>query len=122
VVTLWVVNASPMILLAKVGLVDLLRHLGPALVIPEAAKQEIQRRGPADDPGVQALVQASWLLPVDPGPIPPAVSSLGLGDGESKPWHERRFAVQTSCSLVRRFLGRCRLQGQAVESMRAVCR
>jgi predicted nucleic acid-binding protein len=29
------------------------------------------------------LAQSTWLLSVDPGPIPPAVSALGLGDGES---------------------------------------
>jgi predicted nucleic acid-binding protein len=52
------------------------------VVIPEAAKQEIQRRGPAE-PAAQALAQATWLLTVDPGAIPPAVSILGLGDGES---------------------------------------
>jgi predicted nucleic acid-binding protein len=82
VVSLWVVNASPIILLAKVGLVDLLRQLGPAFVIPGPVVREIQRRGPADA-AVQALAQAAWLLSVDPGPIPPAVSAFGLGDGES---------------------------------------
>ena len=81
-VSLWVVNASPIILLAKVGLVELLQNLGAAVVIPEAAEREIQRRGPTDA-GVQALAQATWLLTVDPGPIPPAVSALGLGDGEN---------------------------------------
>lgn len=38
------------------GFVELLRHLGPAVVIPEAAKREIQRRSPAD-PGFQALLR-----------------------------------------------------------------
>jgi predicted nucleic acid-binding protein len=69
VVTLWVVKASPVILLARVGQLDLLQRLGPAEVIPEAAVLEIQRRGPAD-PAVQALAQARWLVAVDPGPIP----------------------------------------------------
>jgi predicted nucleic acid-binding protein len=82
VVSLWVVNASPIILLAKVGRVDLLRHLGAPVVIPEAAAVEIQR-GRASDPGVQALAGANWLLTVDPGPIPPPVRAFHLGDGES---------------------------------------
>jgi predicted nucleic acid-binding protein len=82
VVSLWVVNASPIILLAKVGLIDLLRGLGPPVVIPEAAVLEIQRRGPSDL-GVQALAQATWLVSVDPGPIPPTVAAFSLGDGES---------------------------------------
>jgi predicted nucleic acid-binding protein len=51
-----------------VGQLDLLQRLGPAVVIPEAAVLEIQRKGAAD-PAVQALAQATWLLSVDPGPI-----------------------------------------------------
>jgi predicted nucleic acid-binding protein len=82
VVTLWVVNASPIILLARVGQLDLLRRLGTAVVIPEAAVLEIQRKGSAD-PAVQALAQASWLVSVDPGAIPANVAALGLGDGET---------------------------------------
>jgi predicted nucleic acid-binding protein len=81
-VTLWVVNASPVILLAKVGLLDLLQRLGPPVVIPDAAVLEIRRKGPAD-PAVQALSQANWLVSVDPGPIPANVAALGLGDGET---------------------------------------
>src|SRR5216684_509193 len=81
-VTLWVVNASPVILLARVGQLDLLHHLGPAVVIPEAAVLEIQRKGPGD-PAVQALAQAMWLVSVDPGPIPARVAAFGLGDGET---------------------------------------
>jgi predicted nucleic acid-binding protein len=82
VVTLWVVNASPVILLARVGQLDLLQCLGPAVVILEAAVVEIQRRGPAD-PAVQALTQATWLVSVDPGPIPANVAAFGLGNGET---------------------------------------
>ncbi len=81
-VTLWVVNASPVILLARVGLLDLLQRLGPPVVIPNAAVLEIQRKGPAD-PTVQTLAQANWLLAVDPGPIPANVAALGLGAGET---------------------------------------
>jgi predicted nucleic acid-binding protein len=82
VVSLWVVNASPIILLGKVGLIDVLQHLGCPVVFPEAAAQEIQRRG-ASDPSVQALAQAAWLATVDPGAIPAAVAAFSLGAGES---------------------------------------
>ena len=64
------------------GQLDLLRRLGPAVVIPEAAVLEIQHKGLAD-PAIQALAQANWLARVDPGPIPANVSAFGLGDGES---------------------------------------
>jgi predicted nucleic acid-binding protein len=81
VVSLWVVNASPIILLGKIGRVDLLRQLGPPVVIPEAAVLEIQRRGPAD-PAVHALAQSTWLTEVKPGPVVPAVAAYNLGAGE----------------------------------------
>jgi predicted nucleic acid-binding protein len=76
------VNASPIILLAKVGLLDVLQHLGAPVVIPEAAIREIQAGGP-QDPAVQALANAGWLATVDPGPIPAAVAAFNLGSGES---------------------------------------
>jgi predicted nucleic acid-binding protein len=82
VVTLWVVNTSPIILLGKVGLVDLLQQLGPTVVIPEAVALEIQRRGPSD-PAVQALTQAAWLTTVDPGPTAATVAAYHLHPGES---------------------------------------
>jgi predicted nucleic acid-binding protein len=82
VVSLWVVNASPVILLTKIGLVDLLNRLGSPVVIPEAAVLEIQKAGPSD-PAVQALAHAPWLAKVDPGPIPPSLASFNLGSGES---------------------------------------
>ncbi len=81
-VKLWVVNAYPVILLARAGLFDLLRQLGPPVVIPEAAVWEIQRKGSAD-PAVRALAQASWLPVVDPGPTPAHLAALGLGAGET---------------------------------------
>jgi predicted nucleic acid-binding protein len=82
VVSLWVVNASPVILLAKIGALDWLRRLGPPVVIPDAAVLEIQRRGP-NDLAVQALAQAPWLATVNPGAVTPVVAAFHLGVGES---------------------------------------
>jgi hypothetical protein len=65
-----------------VGQLDLLKQLGPAVVIPEAAVLEIQRKGPGD-PTYQALAGTAWLVSVDPGPIPARVAAFGLGAGES---------------------------------------
>jgi predicted nucleic acid-binding protein len=60
----------------------LLQRLGPPVVIPEAAALEIQRKGPSD-PAVQSLLQAKWLVAVDPGPIPANLAAFGLGAGET---------------------------------------
>jgi predicted nucleic acid-binding protein len=45
----WVVNASPLILLAKVGRLDLLPTLANQLVVPASVMAEVQA-GPAADP------------------------------------------------------------------------
>ena len=64
----WVVNASPLITLAKVGRLDLLVGPGHTLVIPEAVHGEVLQ-GPDDDParraletGLDALVVAATLV------------------------------------------------------------
>jgi predicted nucleic acid-binding protein len=65
-----------------VGQLDLLQRLSRAVVIPEAAVLEFQRKGSVDA-AVQAPAQATWLPSVDPGPIPVNVLAFGLGGGES---------------------------------------
>lgn len=47
----WVINASPIITLAKVGRLDLLEELAPDIGIPLAVVKEIMA-GPESDPGV----------------------------------------------------------------------
>lgn len=42
------VNASPLIFLARAGLLDLLQLVSPEVVVPEAVAAEIQRRGTSD--------------------------------------------------------------------------
>ena len=53
-VNIWVVNASPLVVLAKIGQLDLLLAPNRALVIPEAVVEEI-RAGDASDPARIAL-------------------------------------------------------------------
>ena len=53
----WVVNASPLILLAKVGQIGLLPKLAESLVVPSSVAQEI-RQGPAYDPAKAWLAGA----------------------------------------------------------------
>jgi len=78
----WVVNASPVILLAKIGQADLLLRLPERTVIPQSAATEILA-GPADDLGRR------WLESLQPGVIQPdkhlplEIASWDLGAGES---------------------------------------
>lgn len=76
-----VVDASPVIVLAKAGFLDLLQIAGDPVQVPLAVVQEIQWVGP-HDPAAQALAQTPWLIPVDPGPAPAALQPFNLDAGE----------------------------------------
>ncbi len=75
------VNASPLIILAKAGYLDLLRIAGDPVLVPLPVQQEIQQAG-ATDPAVLALGKVSWLQVVDPGPTALEVLPFGLDVGE----------------------------------------
>ena len=77
----WVVNASPLILLARVGREDLLRDLPDRVVVPRAVVAEIDA-GPAGDPARQALALSQFEIVDTPAP---STEILGwdLGAGET---------------------------------------
>ncbi len=54
----WVANASPVIVLAKVGYLDLLTHLSDELLLPETVVSEITA-GPPTDPA-RRILEAGW--------------------------------------------------------------
>ena len=70
----WVVNASPLILLAKVGQIELLPRLTEHLVIPASVVEEVQK-GPAVDPAQKWLREegTQWIC----GDLPPVAAVLG---------------------------------------------
>jgi predicted nucleic acid-binding protein len=76
-----VVNASPVIVLAKTGFLDLMRVVGDPVLVPSAVVQEVQQAGP-NDPANQALAQIGWLTIVDPGQPPGILQAFGLDPGE----------------------------------------
>lgn len=55
-----VVNASPLIFLARGGLLDLLRLTASRVLVPDGVAREIGARG-ASDVTVRAMSGASWL-------------------------------------------------------------
>jgi predicted nucleic acid-binding protein len=77
-----VVDASPLIVLAKTGFLPLLRVVSDPVLVPRPVAQEIGQRGPSD-PAAQALAGTSWLQVVDPGSPPPAIHAWKLGAGET---------------------------------------
>ncbi|MGA9350206.1 MAG: DUF3368 domain-containing protein [Anaerolineae bacterium] len=58
-----VVNTTPLIALALIGQLDLLRHLYGKVVIPPAVKDEVLAGGPAGI-GVAELQRAKWIRTV----------------------------------------------------------
>ncbi len=77
-----IVDASPLILLGKIGRLDLLRVGGPEVVVPEAVLTEVRGHEP-DDAAAKAIVLISWIRVAPPARIPSSVQSWDLGAGET---------------------------------------
>ena len=77
----WVVNASPVITLARIGQLRLLEELSELLLVPEAVATEILA-GPDDD-SARIAVSSGWASRRSPAQVPDAVTEWGLGAGES---------------------------------------
>jgi predicted nucleic acid-binding protein len=79
----WVINASPLIALAKISHLFLLQNLCSNLLIPDGVVQEIEQ-GEAADPSRQWLrtVGKQWVQ--DVGAIDPVVAAWDLGFGETQ--------------------------------------
>jgi predicted nucleic acid-binding protein len=78
-----VCNASPLIVLAKAELIDVLPRIFDSICLPEAVEIEINR-GPADDPFRKIFPGLTWLhhVRLDPPLSPLAGWQLGAGEAE----------------------------------------
>lgn len=76
-------NASPLITLAKAGLLNALTDQFQRVLCPQAVVNEILA-GPAEDPMRKMLRELSWLerVRLDPPLSPLAIWRLGLGESE----------------------------------------
>jgi predicted nucleic acid-binding protein len=72
------VNASPVILLARVGAIDLLRLIADTLIVPRSVADEV-----LDPPGAQVLATTPWLKIVADPNVSPQVRAWDLGAGET---------------------------------------
>lgn len=77
-----IVNASPIICLAKVNLADLLFAVSNDVLVPRAVIAEVMA-GPPADAGRRWLESAHRIIPVSMDSIHPEVSVLQLGSGET---------------------------------------
>ena len=76
----WVINASPIIVLAKIDSLDLITQLADEIIVPQAVVNEINA-GPEGDPAKVFLASAPW--PVVDAPAHPVVLGWDLGSGET---------------------------------------
>lgn len=121
-----VVNASPLIFLARIDRLDLLASLAKLLVVPEAVLREIEA-GSDRDRTAEQLKADSSILRVDDLPVPDRIRLWDLGAGESqvlahgleRPGSEvvlddlaaRRFTGSMSCSKRCSCRPRCTAKG-----------
>jgi predicted nucleic acid-binding protein len=77
-----IVNASPIIFLTHLGLMDLLNEPGVAVVVPDAVLSELARLG-LDDPAAAAVRSTPWIQVVPTPAIPNFVQAWKLGAGET---------------------------------------
>jgi predicted nucleic acid-binding protein len=81
VADLAVVDASPLIVLARAGRLDLLHLAATHIVVPEAVQAEVLAH--AEDAAARALTAAGWLGVVHVPFIPDALRRWDLGAGET---------------------------------------
>lgn len=77
----WVVNASPLIVLGKVGQLDLLTKLPQRIVVPAAVVTEVLA-GPEGD-AARLVVQTKMFSKVNTPTIVPELAAWDLGAGET---------------------------------------
>lgn len=77
----WAVNASPLIVLARIGHEDLLLSLADQVVVPREVAEEIEA-GPTQDQARQALAAGRFTVIDTPSP-PPELLAWDLGSGET---------------------------------------
>jgi predicted nucleic acid-binding protein len=76
----WVLNASPLIILAAVGYEHLIRQLADEVIMPRPVAEEVLA-GPLDDPARQQIVAGEWLIDDAPAPVPELLAwDLGAGE------------------------------------------
>jgi predicted nucleic acid-binding protein len=78
-----VINASPLIILSRIGRLDFLENLAPTVFIPDAVIVEVGA-GLLHDPTATTTLQWARNRTVPNLPLPATVMACGLGAGESQ--------------------------------------
>jgi hypothetical protein len=75
---IWVINASPLILLGKLGRTDLLESLALQVIVPQAVFREVAA-GAAGDTAMKVALDWAASRVQDDILVPPSVSGWDLG-------------------------------------------
>ncbi len=79
----WVLNASPLILLGKTDLLDLLPGLADSVIVPQSVADEVGAK-PDGTLIIEALVRNAWCAFVKNETVSPEVLAWDLGAGETQ--------------------------------------
>ena len=75
-------NASPLIFLTRVGLLEVLREPAGEVLVPDVVVAEIDRRGPSDQ-AAAAIRSTGWLHVVASPAVSIGMAAWNLGAGET---------------------------------------
>jgi predicted nucleic acid-binding protein len=91
-----VINTSPLIVLFKSQLIDILPQVCREIIIPNAVWSEVVKAGKNDLPS-QQLPQITWAKKVDLVSISPTITAWGLDPGETEvlsfAWENKGYRV-----------------------------
>lgn len=78
-----VVNTGPLLALAVIGQVGLLRVLYSSVFVPDAVAQEVRQAG-TDAPGASIVAEAEWIIQRAVRSVPHALVVAVLDEGEAE--------------------------------------
>lgn len=102
----WIINASPLILLGKIGRLELLPSLGASIKIPQAVSMEVLG-GPHSDPAKGWLEQQGKALVIPDIATPIDILAWDLGPGESSVISIAQLCSASVCVLDDRAARNC---------------
>jgi predicted nucleic acid-binding protein len=79
----WIIDASPLIILARIAKLDWFERLPSTTLVPQAVIREIAA-GAGHDPSAPGAVRWATSRAVADLPVPASIARRGLGDGEAQ--------------------------------------
>ena len=97
----WVINASPLIVLSRIGQLDLLERLSAKAGVPDAVIGEVQA-GLANDPSAAITMQWASQRRLANLPVPESVAiwELGIGEHRKEKADEDRYFAEQDRKLI----------------------